>query len=374
MELSYWELKTWLSDIDFCIVGSGITGLSCALSLRETHPEARILILEKGVFPQGASTRNAGFACFGSLTEILSDLETHTEDEIVQLVSDRWKGIQLLRKRLGDSGLDYKGWGGYEVFLREEASLFDHCIEQMDRINRLLFPVFGKPCFQMAENTFGFKEVLPKLILSSQEGQIDTGRMMHTLLDRVQRRDNPVRILNGITLDGYEDLGNKVLLKTDQFEFYSRKLLLATNGFAASLGALPVRPARAQVLVTTPVEGLQVKGTFHMDAGYYYFRNVGERILLGGGRNLDPEGETTTDFGRTEVIQNRLEALLKEVILPGKEFQIEQRWSGIMGVGPQKKPILKKLSGNVACGVRLGGMGVAIGSHTGAELARLGSQ
>ena len=374
MELSYWELKTWLSDIDFCIVGSGITGLSCALSLRETHPEARILILEKGVFPQGASTRNAGFACFGSLTEILSDLETHTEDEIVQLVSDRWKGIQLLRKRLGDSGLDYKGWGGYEVFLREEASLFDHCIEQMDRINRLLFPVFGKSCFQMAENTFGFEGVLPKLILSSQEGQIDTGRMMHTLLDRVQRRDNPVRILNGITLDGYEDLGNKVLLKTDQFEFYSRKLLLATNGFAASLGALPVRPARAQVLVTTPVEGLQVKGTFHMDAGYYYFRNVGERILLGGGRNLDPEGETTTDFGRTEVIQNRLEALLKEVILPGKEFQIEHRWSGIMGVGPQKKPILKKLSGNVACGVRLGGMGVAIGSHTGAELARLGSQ
>ncbi len=374
MELSYWELKTWLSDIDFCIVGSGITGLSCALSLRETHPEARILILEKGVFPQGASTRNAGFACFGSLTEILSDLETHTEDEIVQLVSDRWKGIQLLRKRLGDSRLDYKGWGGYEVFLREEASLFEHCTEQMDRINRLLLPVFGKPSFKISENTFGFQGVLPKLILSSQEGQIDTGRMMHTLLDRVQRRDNPVRILNGITLDGYEDLGDKVLLKTDQFEFYSRKLLLATNGFAASLGALPVRPARAQVLVTTPVEGLKVKGTFHMDAGYYYFRNVGERILLGGGRNLDPEGETTTDFGRTEVIQNRLEALLKEVILPGKEFRVEQRWSGIMGVGPQKKPILKKLSGNVACGVRLGGMGVAIGSHTGAELARLGSQ
>jgi glycine/D-amino acid oxidase-like deaminating enzyme len=374
MELSYWEVKTWLSEIDFCIVGSGITGLSCALSLRGSHPEARILVLEKGIFPQGASTKNAGFACFGSLTEILSDLETHTEDEIVQLVSDRRKGIQLLRERLGDSGLDYKGWGGYEVFLGEEASLFEHCMGHMERINQLLFPVFGKPCFSLAENTFGLKGILPQLILSSEEGQIDTGRMMHTLLDRVRRGSNPVRILNGITLEGYEDLGEKVLLKTDQFEFYSRKLFLATNGFAASLGALPVKPARAQVLVTNPIENLRVKGTFHMDAGYYYFRNVGDQVLLGGGRNLDPEGETTTEFGHSEVIQDRLEKLLKEVILPAKEFRIEQRWSGIMGVGPQKKPILKKLSANVACGVRLGGMGVAIGSHTGAELAMLGSQ
>lgn len=374
MELSYWELKTWLSEIDFCIVGSGITGLSCALALRETNPKARILILERGVFPQGASTKNAGFACFGSLTEILSDLHTHTEEEIVQLVSDRWKGIQLLRERLGDSGLDYRGWGGYEVFLREEASLFEQCMEQMARINQLLIPVFGKPCFQIADDAFGFKGVLPKLILNAMEGQIDTGRMMQTLLDRVQHQNNPVRILNGIRLEGYEDLGGRVLLKTDQFEFYSRKLLLATNGFAASLETLPVKPARAQVLVTGPLEGLQVKGTFHMEAGYYYFRNVGERILFGGGRNLDPEGESTTEFGQTEVIQNRLERLLKEVILPGREFRIEQRWSGIMGVGPQKRPILKKLSGNVACGVRLGGMGVAIGSHTGTELARLGSQ
>ena len=371
MELSYWELKTWLREIDFCIVGSGITGLSCALALRETHPGASILILEKGVFPQGASTKNAGFACFGSMTEILSDLQTHTEDEIVQLVADRRKGIELLRQRLGDSGIDYRGWGGYEVFLREEASLYQQCMGEMDRINQMLMPVFGAPCFRVADNSFGFEQVLPKLILSPQEGQIDTGRMMHSLLRKTGQQPNPVRILNGVSVDGYEDHGNEVWVKTDQFEFSCRKLLLATNGFAASLGALPVKPARAQVLVTSPIKDLGVKGTFHMDAGYYYFRNVEDRVLLGGGRNLDPEGETTTAFGQTDVIQDRLQALLEEVILPGKEFRIAHRWSGIMGVGDQKKPILKKLSDNVACGVRLGGMGIAIGSHTGTQLAGL---
>ena len=41
MNLSYWEYKTWLSNIDFAIVGSGIVGLSCALSLRKKHPKSK---------------------------------------------------------------------------------------------------------------------------------------------------------------------------------------------------------------------------------------------------------------------------------------------------------------------------------------------
>jgi glycine/D-amino acid oxidase-like deaminating enzyme len=66
-----------------------------------------------------------------------------------------------------------------------------------------------------------------------------------------------------------------------------------------------------------------------------------------------------------------LEQLLKEVILPNQSFEIEHRWSGIMGVGNHKNPIVKQLSENVFCGVRLGGMGVAIGSLIGKELADL---
>ena len=42
-----------------------------------------------------------------------------------------------------------------------------------------------------------------------------------------------------------------------------------------------------------------------------------------------------------------------------------------MGMGGQKKPVIKKVSDNVYCGVRLGGMGIAIGSLVGKELAGL---
>jgi len=76
---SYWEYKTWFDNIDFAVIGSGIVGLNCALALRKKHPRSKIVIFERGMLPSGASTKNAGFACFGSLSEILSDLQNHSE-------------------------------------------------------------------------------------------------------------------------------------------------------------------------------------------------------------------------------------------------------------------------------------------------------
>ena len=172
-------------------------------------------------------------------------------------------------------------------------------------------------------------------------------------------------------MEAYTEQSNKVDIKTNHFEFSSSKLILTTNGFAKQLINEDVQPARAQVLITKPLKNLHIKGTFHLDCGYYYFRNIDNRILLGGGRNLDFNTENTTEFSQTERIQNALEALLKNTILPDRAFEIEHRWSGIMGVGSQKKPIVKQLSNHVYCGVRMGGMGIAIGSAIGKEVSEL---
>ena len=169
----------------------------------------------------------------------------------------------------------------------------------------------------------------------------------------------------------YEENNSSVKVKTEHFEFNTQKLLIATNGFASKLGIENVKPARAQVLITKPIKNLKIKGTFHLDKGYYYFRNIDDRILLGGGRNLDLKGEETTELVQTDLIQNRLEQLLKETILPNETVEIDHRWSGVMGVGDQKIVIVKKMSDKVSCGVRLGGMGVAIGSLIGKELAEI---
>ena len=149
------------------------------------------------------------------------------------------------------------------------------------------------------------------------------------------------------------------------------KIIFATNGFSKKLMDENIVPARAQVLVTKPIKNLNIKGTFHLEQGYYYFRNIDQRILIGGGRNLDFKTESTMEFGNTDLIQSKLENLLRNTILPNINFKIDYSWSGIMGIGDKKKPILKQLSSNVSCGVRLGGMGVAIGASVGKGLADL---
>ncbi len=368
MNLSYWEYDTWFKGIDYTIVGSGIVGLSCALELRRKFPNAKVLIIEKGILPQGASTKNAGFACFGSISEVLDDLRTHTPEEVAELVRKRWEGIQLLRATVGDRAMDFQQLGGHELFLKKDHELYWECEGALERINSLLKPVFGRPAFTKNPNSFGFRGIEASVITNELEGQIHTGKMMNALLAKAQA--SGVFLLNATEVLDFEENDRGVRVSVRGMDLTTKKLLVATNGFVGRWME-DVSPARAQVLVTKPIPGLKIKGTFHLDRGYYYFRNTGDRILLGGGRNLDFKGEETEEFGLTEKIQDQLQTLLEEVILPGIPFEVDRRWSGIMGTGPLKKPIVIKRSDRVAFGVRLGGMGIAIGSSVGKELAGL---
>ena len=107
------------------------------------------------------------------------------------------------------------------------------------------------------------------------------------------------------------------------------------------------------------------------DEGYYYFRNYQDRVIFGGGRNVDFETEKTTNFDVNQRILDKLLNDLEQMILPNQKFEVDHTWSGIMAFGPNKKPILQKQSYRVSVGVRLGGMGVAVGSKIGSELADL---
>ena len=365
--LSYWENKSWFSDIDFTIVGSGIVGLTTAINLMRRYPNSKILILERGWLPNGASTKNAGFACFGSISEILADLKNHSEEDVKALVKMRFEGLIMLRDLLGDSQVGYESYGGYEVFLNE-GNIFEESLDSLGRINQLLKDVFNQNIFEVKRNSFGFKGVRDQLICNTLEGQIDTGLMIKSLLRLVHNMG--IQILNNFEFQSYQTGNDKVYVNTNHTNFETNQLIITTNGFASSI-VKDLKPARAQVLVTSSIPSLQIKGAFHMHEGYYYFRNIGNHLLLGGGRHLDFDKESTTDMCLNEAIQNELERILKHQILPNYDYKIEQRWTGIMGTGSKKQPIIKSIDSNVHCGVRLGGMGIAIGCYVGKQLSNL---
>ncbi|NOQ73347.1 MAG: FAD-dependent oxidoreductase [Crocinitomix sp.] len=365
--LSYWEKETYINHTDFLVIGSGIVGLSTAIHIKERNPSKKVTVLERGYLPTGASTKNAGFACIGSPSELLADLEKQSEEIVFDTVQKRWQGLNYLRELLGDEAIEYKEFGSYELFTTAQEASYQACLKRIDYLNSKLNPITGiqkvflaasKICKSAEFNNFKYA------IKHAAEGQINTGKMMAALLKLAQSKG--IHILNGI--EAKEIQNQKLLTNIGSFKF--NKLAVCTNGFAKTL--LPkedVSPARAQVLVTSPIENLPFLGIYHFDEGYYYFRNIGNRVLFGGGRNLDIKGETTTKLETTEQITDHLEKILRENILPNCEFTIEYKWAGTMGVGKSKSPIIKKLSEHVYCGVRLGGMGVAIGTLVGKELA-----
>ncbi|MFK7937211.1 MAG: NAD(P)/FAD-dependent oxidoreductase [Saprospiraceae bacterium] len=371
---SYWEQSTFFTKIDLAIIGSGIVGLNAAITYKEQHPEAKVIVLERGALPSGASTKNAGFACFGSMTELLDDIEQNGAEQTWKLVEQRWRGLQRLRSRVGDENLQFEQRGGYELFRAEETDIYEKCLHHVDDFNEKLVEMTGvENVFQVKNQQiqqFDFQQI-KSLIHNVAEGQIHTGRMMQVLLKIAQNLG--IEIYNGFAVERLENEKNQVVVFNEKYgNLLAKNVLIATNGFARQLlPELDVQPARNQVLITEPIPNLKVKGTFHYDQGYFYFRNIDNRMLLGGGRQLDKTGEMTTEFGTTDLIQNALRDLLNDVIFPNQDVKIAQWWSGILGVGQEKKSIVRQIEPNIYAAVRMGGMGIAIGTLIGENAAKM---
>ncbi len=332
INFSYWEKESF-TNYDYIIIGAGIVGLSTAIELKEKFSASTVLVLERGFLPAGASTRNAGFACMGSVTELSDDLIAMKEDEVIRLFELRKKGLERLRKRLGDSNIGYAERGSYELINGNGPDV----VERIEYLNKLLLPVTKKPAFALANSKiqeFGFSTNYTRsLVANLGEGELNTGKMMRALIDLTLQKG--IEIKTGSEVINFEEKSDSVSVEikipfTDEkIKLDSKVLVICTNAFTKQL---------------LPDEELQ---------------------------NLDFVGETTTDFGLNEVIQADLENKLREIVIPGTNFSVEYRWSGIMAFGPTKYPLVKPISNRVFGVFRLGGMGVALGSEVAAQLADL---
>ena len=96
---SFWE-QGHLQEHDIAIIGGGLVGMSVAASIKERRPERSVTVFERSVIPYGASMRNAGFACTGSLSELASDIDLMGHDSVRELVFQRWLGLKITLKRI----------------------------------------------------------------------------------------------------------------------------------------------------------------------------------------------------------------------------------------------------------------------------------
>lgn len=356
-------------------------GLWTAFELLQARPDLKVTIADGLPIPALASTRNAGFACFGSPSELWSDLQSLGDNVLWSIVEMRYKGILKIRNVFGDESIGYDPSGGYEMYTNNPDWNEDGLKEKLQLLNKGLFSITG------LENTYSDCTYdLPNLGLTGFssmagnkiEGGLHSGKLVFALLQHLQRQG--VVFLGGHKVMNIEGAPGCLTVIMDAagkggVNMNCKSAFWATNaGLSrqAGLGEL-VQPARGQVLLSPPIQDFTLKGTFHYDEGYYYFRNLGNRLLLGGARNKAFENENTRMDEPTREIRHHLEVFI-QTHLPQAALEIGKEgwmhWAGIMGMSSNKQPFIKEMQPGVWSALACNGMGVALTPIMAEEVCR----
>ncbi|MEP7196030.1 MAG: FAD-binding oxidoreductase [Saprospiraceae bacterium] len=367
---SYWESEHYFENVDLTIVGAGIVGLNAGIRSLELNPDQKILILERSSIPSGASTRNAGFACFGSPTELLEDLKTFEQKQVFELFALRYRGIKALLNRLDNRNIDYQNHGGSELLKNKD----DVSQEQINFLNNQIEQYTGLKDYYQFNSTLLNQSKLKgfdALIHNDYEACINPMKMIDALLQIYLNLGGKI-LYSSEVIDWVEAEKHVEIKLQNKFIFNSKQILFAVNGFAERLFPnLDIRAARNQVLLIKPKEELTLKGCYHYNRGYIYFRSVGGNLLIGGARNVDIDSEYSDQMDKNEKITTHLLQFVEEHIIQNQKFEVLHHWVGILGLGSERVPIIKKMSERIGVSVRLSGVGIAIGTLIGNNAAEM---
>lgn len=370
MNISYWE-REYKTKYDLAIIGAGIIGLTTAIFYKQLNPFAKVLIIEQGVIPNGASTKNAGFACIGSLSELHMDGWQYCErsgiEDLAYQVAFRYSGIQKLLKLVGPNAIDYKQNGNCDV-LTETTVLDNNGIEYWNKLLKEHANLDN--VFRQIDVSKCFSNNVKACVFNQYEGELNSGKL-YTILS-----DFAVKL--GVEFK----YGTKVLsideeVNTADYSFKFGKVAICCNAYTNNL--LPeynIKPGRGQVCIYSGLK-LDINIPHHYNNGFYYFRKLDDgRLLIGGGRNKNFLAETTTNLINTKEILSSIDDVVRELFNENAftdKTKVDYSWAGVMGFSESKKPIIEAVPNrkNVYIGFACNGIGVAIGAWAGEKLATL---
>jgi len=180
---SWWDQSVLLKPFDFAVLGAGLNGKQIAIKLKQKHPKARVAMIDRLPIPYGASTRNAGFACFGSVTEIVDDLSHTNPTEVLNTLHKRQKGIQQLVDEFGADAIGFSPTGSYELFYDEKG--FDLAYQAMPSINQMIKEVTGVESVFEPVSTAGLRTgFYSNGLYNPYEGMLNSGQLNQTITEK----------------------------------------------------------------------------------------------------------------------------------------------------------------------------------------------
>ena len=304
---------------DVEIVGGGITGCSCALTLAEQG--LRVRLYEAREIASGASGRNGGFALRGGAMAYDSAREWLGHDQ----AAEYWRLTEAYVSRMGELGGDA---------FRRTGSLRLAGDDERDEL-RAEYEALREDGFE-AE----WRDELPEPL-----GGRFPGALFHPD-DAVLQPARLVRRLAGLAAEaGVEIREHHRVEDLDSLE--AETIVVATDGYPSGLlGELEglIIPTRGQMIATEPLPERLFPMPHYGRHGYDYWHQDEEgRILAGGFRDFDLESEFTTSEETTPRIQGALDDFVEQIL--GRRPEVTHRWAGVFGLVPDLMPVVGRVPG-----------------------------
>ncbi len=349
--------------VDAVVVGLGITGASAALELAEAG--LSVLALDAHGLGWGASARSGGFLLVEHAIEYPARRAKFGRERMQTVIEMARSTHRLIEDRFAKAA-EHKRCGSLILPMAE-----DEQEQKALAAAATLLREDGVPCSQGAEHR-GLEGFAPGLSIP-EDGEVHPGRLLAALGTEARRAGAKLRqaLVTGL------DPKQRLITTADATVSYGLAVVAVNAWTQRLLPHIDIRPQRAQMLATAPRGPARtLEPVCYGCWGYDYFRQRDDgRLLIGGRRHLHRDSEGTDESIPTAVVQDDLEAYLARHLGAFGPFEVEARWSGIMGFSPDELPFWQPLpdkDGTSSTHV-LGGMtghGMGLGAISGQTIAR----
>jgi gamma-glutamylputrescine oxidase len=303
---------------DAVVVGGGITGCSCALSLARAG--LRVQLHEAREIGGGASGRNGGFALRGGAAPYDVTAASIGRDSASWLWRETERALDRIEALAGDA---FRRPGSLRLAADEEeleALRAEHDALRAD----------GFEVDWVGELAPRVSRLFTGAILHPSDAALHPGRFVRRLA--VSAAEAGVEIRQRSRVESLAELD-------------AEHVVVATDGYPSGLlGRLEglIVPTRGQMIATEPLAERLFDRPHYSRHGFDYWQQTPDgRILAGGFRDWSIDSEFTTVEALTPTIQRALERLVRELV--GRPVEITHRWAGIFGLVLDFLPVVGRV-------------------------------
>ena len=302
------------------VVGGGVTGCSCALTLARSG--LRVRLHDAREIAGGASGRNGGFALRGAPSPYDVTAETVGRERAAELWAWTEGALDRIEELAGDA---FRRTGSLRLAVNEDER--DELRAEWEAMHEDGFAAEWIEDFEApldGRYTAGIRHV--------PDGVLQPARWV--------RRLAALAAAEGVEIHEHDPV-------TSLEQAGGAAVVICTDGYPSGLlGELEglIVPTRGQVIATEPIPERLFEVPHYGRHGFdYWHQTPNGRIVAGGFRDASLDTEFTATEETTEPIQRALESFVSGLV--GRPLRVDYRWAGIFGLVLDFQPVVGPVPG-----------------------------